>query len=209
MRRRRKREYEQLPIRRFSKTLSTINLLRWTIVVTCFNGHSPDASSLTKTAYLGQRRGAETTVTPVWLHIKIIQTGNQTAIFHSVFQSQDEVPNIVLFFLDNPDVSQTFIVEQGGECSGCSLVIEGVTAFSIELSHQANQHGEFILTRSSHLTVIRGVGIRSAYHPSTCVRFLRRFQPSRRETGSCVPLARRSVTIFWRQAAMPLEIRLN
>jgi hypothetical protein len=52
-------------------------------------------------------------------------------------------------------------------------VIEGVTAFSIELSHQADQHGEVILTRSSHLAVVRG----TRYSLSLSSEYLRPLPP--------------------------------
>jgi hypothetical protein len=145
-----------LTISSLSKSDPTIYSLRWTVVVTYLNRQSSDANPLTEIPNLNQTRATKTLIAPIWFYVEIIHASDNTAVFHRVFESENDVSNVVMFCLDNPDEPQALIREDCCKCPSRTYVVEIIASLSVELRHQPHQQRDVIGTRSSHLTIIEG-----------------------------------------------------
>ena len=144
------RQGQQLTISGLSKAGPTIYGLRRAVVVTYFNSQRSDASLLAETPNLNQSGRTKAFIAMIWLYIEIIQASDRATVFHRVLESKHDMSNILMCCLDNPDVPQTVIGEDGCKCIGRTGTAKIIAGFSIELSHQVNQQGNVVGTRSSH-----------------------------------------------------------
>jgi len=159
-----------LTISSLSKAHPTIYSLRWTVVVTYLNRQSSDANPLAEIPDLNQSASTEALIAPIWLYVEIIQARDKTAVFHRVFESENDVSNVLMFCLDNPDVSQALIGEDSCKCPSRARMVKVIASFSVELSHQAHQQRDVVGTRSSHLTIIEGASVKWFMRSVTAVR---------------------------------------
>src|SRR5947209_7159591 len=110
------RQHQQFTIYRCGKADPAICGLRRSVLVTCLDGERGDTVGHAEIPDLKQSGCTEAPVAPGRPYEEIIQASDETAVLHRIAESEDEMTDVLVVGLDQPDVTEALIGEDGREC---------------------------------------------------------------------------------------------